>query len=38
MICGNPDMVDDIRRHLSNAGYAVSRRGQPAQMAVENYW
>ncbi len=38
MICGNPDMVDDIRKHLTNAGYAVSRRGQPAQMAVENYW
>lgn len=38
MICGNPDMVDDIRKHLTNAGYAVSRRGAPAQMAVENYW
>lgn len=38
MICGNPDMVDDIRRHLTLAGYLVSRRGQPAQLAVENYW
>ena len=38
MICGNPDMVDDIRRHLTLAGYQVSRRGQPAQLAVENYW
>jgi ferredoxin--NADP+ reductase len=38
MICGNPDMVDDLRMHLTNAGYAVSRRGQPAQMAVENCW
>jgi ferredoxin--NADP+ reductase len=38
MICGNPDMVDDLRMHLANAGYAVSRRGQPAQLAVENYW
>lgn len=38
MVCGNPDMVDDVRHHLSSAGYAVSRRGQPAQMAVENYW
>jgi len=38
MICGNPDMVDDLRSHLMHAGYAVSRRGQPAQMAVENYW
>lgn len=38
MVCGNPDMVDDIRVHLAHAGYAVSRRGQPAQVAVENYW
>lgn len=38
MICGNPDMVDDIRLHLTNAGYQVSRRGAPAHMAVENYW
>jgi ferredoxin--NADP+ reductase len=38
MICGNPQMVDDIRHHLQHAGYKVSRRGEPAQMAVENYW
>ena len=38
MICGNPDLVDDLRRHLTLAGYQVSRRGQPAQLAVENYW
>lgn len=37
MICGNPDRVDDIRKHLTHAGYAVSRRGVPALMAVENY-
>lgn len=38
MICGNPEMVDDIRHHLQNAGYRVSRRGEPGHMAVENYW
>lgn len=38
MVCGNPDMVDDTRIHLAHAAYAVSRRGQPAQVAVENYW
>jgi ferredoxin--NADP+ reductase len=38
MICGNPDMVDDIRHHLQHAGYRVSRRGEPGHMAVENYW
>jgi ferredoxin--NADP+ reductase len=38
MICGNPEMVDDIRHHLQNQGYRVSRRGEPGHMAVENYW
>ncbi len=38
MICGNPDMVDDIRKLLANKGYTTSRRGQPGNMAVENYW
>lgn len=38
MICGNPEMVDDIRKQLTDKGYAVSRRGQPGHMAVENYW
>jgi len=38
MICGNPEMVDDIRHHLQSAGYRVSRRGEPGHMAVENYW
>lgn len=38
MICGNPKMVDDIRHHLQNGGYRVSRRGEPGHMAVENYW
>jgi ferredoxin--NADP+ reductase len=38
MICGNPEMVDDIRKQLTDKGYAVSRRGQPGHLAVENYW
>jgi ferredoxin--NADP+ reductase len=38
MICGNPDMVDDTRHCLIDRGFAVSRRGTPAHMAVENYW
>ena len=38
MICGNPEMVDATRHHLQNAGYRVSRRGEPGHMAVENYW
>ncbi|WP_028310334.1 ferredoxin--NADP reductase [Derxia gummosa] len=38
MICGNPTMVDDIRKQLAAMGFAVSRRGVPGTMAVENYW
>ncbi|WP_085314649.1 ferredoxin--NADP reductase [Derxia lacustris] len=38
MICGNPEMVDDIRKQLAKSGFAVSRRGVPGTMAVENYW
>jgi ferredoxin--NADP+ reductase len=38
LICGNPDMVGDTRKLLSARGFATSRRGQPGQLAVENYW
>ena len=38
MICGNPQMVDDTRKILSNLGLTISRRGKPGNMAVENYW
>ncbi len=38
MICGNPDMVTDTRKRLTLRGFATSRRGVPAQLAVENYW
>ena len=38
MICGNPEMVRDMRRLLSARGFACSRRGAPGQMAFENYW
>jgi ferredoxin--NADP+ reductase len=38
MICGNPEMVDDTRELLAGRGLRVSRRGDPGQLAVENYW
>jgi ferredoxin/flavodoxin---NADP+ reductase len=38
MICGNPEMVDETREVLVQRGLAVSKRGAPAQIAVENYW
>ncbi len=38
MICGNPEMVDETRHILADRGLAISRRGKPGNMAVENYW
>ncbi len=38
MLCGNPDMVTDIRKLLTARGFGTSRRGKPGNLAVENYW
>ncbi|WP_370264254.1 ferredoxin--NADP reductase [Limnobacter sp.] len=38
MICGNPDMVTDIRAVLKGQGYKPARRNSPGEIAVENYW
>lgn len=38
MVCGNPQMVDDLRAILRTRGFRTSRRGLPGQMAFENYW
>ena len=38
MICGNPDMVDDLRKHFLDRGYTLSRRGKPGHLALENLW
>ncbi len=38
MICGNPEMVDETRKILAGRGLTVSKRGNPGNMAVENYW
>lgn len=38
MVCGNPQMVDDLRALLAGRGFRTSRRGIPGQMAFENYW
>ncbi len=38
MICGNPEMVTDIRNILKSQGYAPARRNSPGEVAVENYW
>lgn len=38
MLCGNPQMVTDMRAMLSARGFAAGRRGVPGTLAVENYW
>ena len=38
MLCGNPEMVEDSRQLLVGRGFRLSRRGEPGQLAVENYW
>lgn len=38
LICGNPGMIGPVRKWLSARGLGPSRRGQPGQLAVENYW
>lgn len=38
MLCGNPAMVTDARKLLSERGFAVGRRGNQGNLAVENYW
>lgn len=38
MICGNPDMVRDMRTVLSERGFALARSNTPGQIALELYW
>jgi ferredoxin--NADP+ reductase len=38
LICGNPDMITATRKLLALRGLNPSRRGNPGEVAVENYW
>ena len=38
MLCGNPEMVEDSRKLLTERGFRLSRRAEPGHLAVENYW
>jgi len=38
MICGNPDMVLELRELLGRRGFKVGRRGAPGQLSFENAW
>lgn len=38
MLCGNPDMVTEMRAMLGARGFIPGRRGITGNLAVENYW
>lgn len=38
MVCGNPELAQEMRRLLKARGFTTSRRGVPGQMAFEKYW
>ncbi len=38
MLCGNPEMVAELRKRVQDRGFRAPRRGMPGNLAVENYW
>jgi len=38
MLCGNPQMVEDITNLLKERGLRKHRRREPGHITVENYW
>ncbi len=38
MVCGNPEMARELRALLTARGFRANRRGQPGELAFENYW
>jgi ferredoxin--NADP+ reductase len=38
MLCGNPQMVEDVMKVLVERGLKKHKRRDPGQISVENYW
>lgn len=38
MLCGNPEMIKEVRAMLRERGLEPGRRGIPGQLATEGYW
>jgi ferredoxin--NADP+ reductase len=38
MLCGNPEMIKEMRALLKERGMQAGRRGVPGQIAAEGYW
>ena len=38
MLCGNPEMIKEMRAMLKERQMGPARRGVPGQLAAEGYW
>lgn len=38
MLCGNPEMVEGMRKLLKSRGYRMNRKLEAGHIIVENYW
>ena len=38
MLCGNPEMVETMRKCLKGRGFRMNRKLEPGHIIVENYW
>lgn len=38
MLCGNPEMVETMRKMLKGRGFRMNRKLEPGHIIVENYW
>ena len=38
MLCGNPEMVETMRKLLKDRGFRMNRKLEPGHIIVENYW
>lgn len=38
MLCGNPQMIEDMQARLKHRGMQLSLSRRPGQLALENYW
>jgi ferredoxin--NADP+ reductase len=38
MLCGNPEMVDDVQKVLATRGMRRHRRKEPGHVTLETYW
>jgi ferredoxin--NADP+ reductase len=37
-ICGNPEMVDDVKSRFEGMGFQVHSKKEPGNLHIERYW